>query len=277
MAKNTKSRKNKSRPGMSKDQVIQKSSKKNLKTALKSIYEIVNLDTKMSCQCVCCKTSCPSLYYSEFLQIISDIWKTWTTEEKTNLICKSIEYFFKNEFEKWGIQTLVKPCMLQDDKGLCKIYSNRQINCRMFGLWPKEEYNQRVEKFAKAYEKYGLKKEDLPLYFQCPSVERLDNTQELTLDVINDIYSKLDNLDKRVGTFSSLQISQKHNYRSFHDWIMYKVFGEEWLSKLTTYLMAATKDQLEDQIEAMKTEITKSFANLDANVKLSLEDVKNDG
>lgn len=276
MSKNQKTRKNKSRPGLDKKQVIQKSTRRNLKSALDSIYNIVNLDTKMSCQCVCCKTSCPTLYYSEFLQIISEIWRTWTEEEKTNLICKSVEYFFKNEFEKWGIQTLVKPCMLQDDKGLCKSYSNRQLNCRIFGLWPKEEYEQRVEKFAKAYEKFGLKKEDLPLYFQCPSVERLDNSQELTLEVINDMYKKLENLDKRVGTFSDLQISQKHNYRSFHDWVMYKVFGEEWLSKLTTYMMAATKEQLEDQIEAMKAEIKKSFNNLDVNISAGLKDIKND-
>lgn len=234
-----------------------KSVKKNknrssLKSVLQSIYnDTINLDTEMSCECTCCKVACPSMNYCEFLQIISVIWKNWTLHDKGELIAKSLEYYVKNDFSKFGIETLVKPCLLQGSNGLCRCYEDRQLACRLFGQWPEDVYNKRVEKFAKAYSKYGLEKEDLPLNTQCNLVKRKDDSV-LTEEIINSLYDKLNKVDKGLKEFTDFQIEQKQNYRSFHDWLLLKIFGEEWLSKITVFVLAATKEQIEDQIQQLK-------------------------
>ena len=132
-------------------------------------------------------------------------------------------------------------------------------NCRVYGLWPKESYEQRVDKFEKAYSKYGIKREDLPLNTQCPHVKRVDETIPLTQELIEGLYKSIDRVDETIGDFSSLQIEQKENYRTFHDWLLFSIYGIEWLSKLSVLSMAADKSTLEDQIAAFKVAIENSF------------------
>lgn len=232
----------------------------NLKNVLQGIYNEVNLNTTCQHRCECCKTACPSMFYSEFVQIITELWKKLDHKQKLELLIKSLEYFFRYDYEKWGKDSLIKPCMFLDEKtGLCTIYENRPINCSLYGLWPKEDYEARVSKFEKAYAKYGLKREDLPLNTQCPNVKRIDDSIPLTTEVINGLFDKLDKLDVKIGNFSELQIKQKENYRTFHDWLLLKVIGEDMLVKLTTFAMAAKKEVMEDQVRATREVWTKAF------------------
>jgi len=228
---------------------------------INGIYEnYVNLKTVCSHNCECCKISMPGIHYSEFVNIVTDIWNTYPDEEKLNLIFMSIEYFFRYDYNKWGMDSLIKPCMLLDKDGLCKIYSKRPLNCRMYGLWPKENYEARVDKFEKAYSSLGLKREDLPLNTQCPHVKRVDDSIPITTELIEDLFSKLDEMDKKIGDFSSLQVAQKENYRTFADWLLFKIFGPDWLAKLTSFAMAADKNTMEEQIKAIKEVFTKEFS-----------------
>lgn len=132
-------------------------------------------------------------------------------------------------------------------------------NCRIYGLWPDDMYNKRVDKFAKAYEKYGLKKEDLPLSSQCPLVKLKKKDQVLSEEVINGLYAQLDSLDKKTGNFSDVQVRQKENYRTFHDWLLLKILGEDWLSQLTSFILAADRETMEAQIEALKDVLRDNF------------------
>jgi len=226
----------------------------NLKQILESIYvDHVSLETTCKHLCECCNVAMPQINYCEFVQIITELWMTRNNAEKIDMILKSIEYFFRYNYEKWATDSLIKPCMLLDgETKLCTIYENRPLNCRMYGLWPKEDYENRVDKFEKVYAQYGLKKENLPLNKQCPFVKRVDNSKPITTEVINELFAKLDALDKKVGSFTDLQVSQKENYRTFHDWLLLKALGEEWLTRLTGFIMAADRDVLEDQLEAIK-------------------------
>lgn len=244
----------------------------NLRSALQSIYnDNVNLETKCACSCTCCKVAMPQINYSEFVNIISILWKNSDKEKKIELICTSIEYWFRNQFEKWGIQSLVKPCMLLDKKtGLCTVYEDRPLNCRLYGLWPKQEYENRVNRFAKAFERYGLAKSDLPLNTQCDKVKRVDETIPLTMEKINELFKQLDHLDKEIGDFSDLMVGQKENYRTFHDWLLLKIFGEEWLSMLTSFMLAADKNAIEGQIKAIKDAIITNYANNMPNIEENL-------
>ena len=226
----------------------------------------VNLDTTCKGSCTCCKVAMPQMNYSEFSQLINEIWDNSSKSEKIEMICNSVEYFFRNEFEKWGMESLVKPCMLLAEDGKCKYYESRPLNCRLYGLWPEKSYTERVDKFEKAYEGM-LKRSELPLNTQCPYVKRVDDSKELTIDVINNLFAQLDVLDAQIGGFSSLRVQNRENYRTLHDFLLLKIFGEDWLIKLTTFVLAANKETMIDQIEAIKEVIRKNFDNLEKTLK----------
>lgn len=230
-------------------------------------YGTFNLDTTCNHTCLCCKVAMPGFNYSEAVQILQVLWDKLEKNEKVELICKSIEYYLKNDYDKFGTDTLIKPCLLLSDKGLCGIYENRPLNCRLFGLWPKSMYENRVNKFAKAYEG-KLQRHELPLNTQCPNVKRLNNDVEITEENINSVYKLLDDLDGSLGNFTSIQIEQKENYRTLHDWVLYFFFGEEWLSGMTKFMIGGSKDEITDLIEKLKIEIRKTFENSIPNLKI---------
>jgi Fe-S-cluster containining protein len=239
----------------------------DLKSVLQSIYhDTVSLETTCNHSGICCNVACPSMNYSEFVQIANVLWNTKSHNEIVELICTSLEYFFKYEYAKWGKDSLNKPCMMLNDKGLCAIYEDRPLNCRLYGLWPEKDYESRVQKFVKAYESYNLKKEDLPLSSQCPFVKRVDDSKELTSEVIQGLFDQLDKLDQKIADFSDVQVRQRENYRTFHDWLLLKIFGESWLSGLTTFVLAASRETMESQIEMLKEVIRNNFVNSLPNI-----------
>ena len=274
MPKSKKNRKHKSRPAKTPDQVLadaKKNRRKNLKEKLDNIYNSVDLSTTgceiAICRCACCKVAMPQMNYSEFVQLATELWENSTSERKKEIICTSIEYFFRNEYEKWGMDSLIKPCQFVGKYGQCTVYKTRPLSCRTYGLWPEEEYERRVDKFEEAYKKYGLTRNDLPLAKQCKMIRRADGSTELSMDELNSLFKQIDDLDKKVGNFSNLQVKNKENYRAFHDWLLLKVFGEDWLTMLTTYMMSATKEQMLDQVEQLKKVMEETLDLSDDSLK----------
>lgn len=234
---------------------------KSLNDVLQSIYTgFANLETNMTCQCTCCRVAMPQVHYAEYLNIVTSVWDKSSKERKIEIICTCIEYYFKQGFEKWGMESLIKPCVFHDkDSNLCTIYDRRPLNCALYGLWPSEDYEKRVDVFAKAYEKYGVKREDLPLAKQCDKVKRVDDSVPLTTELIEKMYHALDKLDQKIAGFSDLEIEQKHNYRTFHDWLLFSVFGEDWLTDISNLIKVGEKDQLQDLIVALKTTVKQAI------------------
>lgn len=237
-----------------------KTKKLNLNEVLQKTYNSkADLSSTQTCKCTCCAVAMPSMNFCEFLNIITDLWQNANKEIKVEMIETSLNYFFKNDFTKWGIQSLVKPCMFLDKKtGLCLTYETRPLNCRLFGLWPKEAYEKRVEKFEKSYSKYGLTKEDLPLHKQCEKVTQTNDKVKINQEMIDSMFTALDNLDKLVGKYTDLQIKNKENYRTFHDWLLVHVFGEKWLTDLTNFMSIAGREEIISQIEAIKSVLKQS-------------------
>jgi len=246
---------------------MKKTSIKSLENKLKEIYYgDVNLDTTCNGAVICCKIAMPQLNYSEFTVLIEKIWRTNSREQKIEFICKSVEYFFKTRFEQFKLDVFHKPCMLLGNDGKCIYYANRPLSCRIYGLWPEDIYNKRVDKFEKAYSEFGVKREELPLNKQCPNVKRVDDSIILTEDIINGLYKKLDNLDKKVGDYNDKHVESRYNYRTFHDWLLLKIFGEEWLIDLSRFLKGATKEIVEQQIDEFKKVIREKFAKEMPNI-----------
>jgi len=229
-----------------------------LKQVLHDIYYRYNLETTCNGVCECCKVACPSMNFCEYSQLINEVWKTTNKSEKIELICKSVEYFFYNQFEKFGMKTLIKPCMLLSKEGKCKWYDSRPLNCRLYGLWPITLYRERVDKFEKAYSGL-LSREQLPLNTQCPYVKRKDESQPLTKEIIEELFTQLDMLDTKIGNFSEIQMKQKENYRTFHDWLLLKIFGESKLADLTDFMIAASGSTTEDMINVLEQTVRTQF------------------
>ncbi len=128
-------------------------------------------------------------------------------------------------------------------------------NCRMYGLWPKEVYEERVQKFMKVT---GLKKEEIPLNTQCEYVRRVDSSVPLTKEVIDDLYKALNDIDIVTDKLSQEQVDKKYNQRTWHDWFMVTVFGEERLSELSNFYLAAESQEIvDDFVEQMCIQVDK--------------------
>lgn len=221
-----------------------------LRDKLQEIYNIVNLETTCCRQGVCCLVACPQMNYSEATQILDRVWAEWSQDDKKKLIMKSMRYYFSN--------SMVKACPLlkkgSDGHLGCSVYGDRPLMCRLYGMWPKATYERRVKRFEEAT---GFNKEQLPLNTQCSHVKRVDDEIEITDEIIDGLTAKLDLLDARVGKFTPEQIEKRGNYMTIHDWIMIKFFGEDKLAILTDFLLAATKEEIDDFLEKQQVEMDK--------------------
>jgi len=240
----------------------------SLKDKLNQIYGEAELDTTCGHTLTCCKVGCPQMNYCEFLNVLIDIWDNSTHQQKLDLILKSLEYFFYYDFEKFKFKALVKPCMLLDEnKKACQYYESRCLNCRLYGLWPSDVYNARVDKFEKIY-KGLIKREDIPLCAQCPNVKR-NNGKALTESEINVVFDKLDKIDESTDEFTKIQIKNRENYRTLHDWILFKVLGESWLTKLTTIILASNSEAIEALLKTCKEVFVKQINIGDLDKKIA--------
>lgn len=233
-----------------------------LKEKLARVYSMSDLRTTCAGNCTCCEVAMPTMNYCEFVQLLNDIWDKETIFGKADIVKTSIKYFFKYHYEIWGMDKFIKPCMLLKD-GRCSYYNNRPLNCRMYGLWPEEVYTKRVDSFEADND---LKREDIPLNTQCPNVKRLDVEEDLTMEEIQPMYDNLNDLDFKLQRFTSNQIKNGDNIRSFHDWMCYTFFGEEWLLFMTQLILQAkAKDNcreiLEDQIDQINIAVDEKYIN----------------
>jgi Fe-S-cluster containining protein len=221
-----------------------------LRKKLRDIYDMVNLETTCCRQCVCCSVACPQMNFCEATQILDEVWSKWSQDDKKALVVKSMRYYFSN--------SMVKACPLlgemEDELPGCRVYEDRPLNCRMYGQWPKEQYEKRVTTFQSIT---GFRREDLPLNTQCDHVRRVDDSIELTGEIIDGLTSSLDLLDVRINKYKPEQIDKRFNYRTIHDWVLLKFLGEEKLTIITDFLLAAKREEVDDYLDAFENELTK--------------------
>ena len=259
-----------------------------LRNHLHRIYKSGQLDTSCCRQCGCCRVMCPQMKYAEADNIIDRIWNEWDRADKRELLVACVHYFFSD--------SLIKPCLLL--RGVeCRIYEDRPLNCRLFGMWPEDEYKQRVARFAESSE---LPKDKIPLNTQCPNVRRLTVTcpdclgsgfeppteEELAIleerqesfervdfvhspclkcegngnidpgpllaEDVETLFNALDGLDATIG-ITEQKISSGWNYRTLHDWVLVKFWGEDTLVQWTNMLIANTQDERDEILKIFES------------------------
>jgi Fe-S-cluster containining protein len=203
--------------GLEKNLELGNNMKKTLRELLSDVYNLNDLTTTCCRQCTCCRVACPQMHYSEACQMLDgNVFQNWSRKDKKELLLTCLKYFFSD--------SLIKPCPMLDGDG-CRVYEDRPLNCRMYGLWPDKTWESRVEGFAKAVD---LPREKLPLNQQCPMVLRV-NGGALTDKQIDGMFSALEVVDRQIGDLDEDQIDQNWHIRTLHDWILLKFWGEEKL------------------------------------------------
>ena len=227
----------------------------DLRDKLQQIYASEgSLETSCCRQCGCCRVACPSMKYSEAINLLNHMWETWNKEAKKDFLLTCVRYFFS--------RSLIKPCPLLKGND-CQCYEDRPLNCRLYGMWPSEVYQQRAQRLADRLE---LPIEQVPLNTQCPYVRRKSG-DPLTSEMIDRLDAAIDGLDVLLiqggnaqrATEAKAKVSKGWNYRSLHDWTLYYIFGEEILVNLTQVLrretpegIQATLQELEIAVKGMK-------------------------
>lgn len=252
----------------------------SLDTILERIYSKEDLSTTCLRQCTCCRVACPQMKFSEATSIIDHIWSTWSDADKRALLATCMEYFFSD--------SLIKPCPILDGK-TCREYQRRPLNCRLYGLWPEKSWEDRVAMFSKST---GLPREKLPLNIQCTNVRRKAQTCKecngdgqvtlskenpllmgtkacstcaglgkfqpppLTSEQISAMFESLDKADMILGV-TELKVSTSWNYRTLHDWVLLKFWGESELTKLTNILLTTSSESKQALIAVFKEQVSK--------------------
>jgi len=245
-----------------------------LEEILNRVYCKEDLSTVCVRGCTCCRVACPQMKFSEATSIIDHIWQTWSKEDRSKLLVGAITYFFSD--------SLIKPCLMLDGQ-ICKIYKQRPLNCRLYGLWPSDSWEARVKMFSKST---GLPREQLPLNTQCAYVRRKPqkcpvcngtgevnvaelcamkkceacdgtgkfNPPPLTTKQIGNLFEMLDKTDMTMGV-SELKIAESWNYRTFHDWLLLKFWGDATLSNWTRILLDTSPEQRKELMEAVQEQV----------------------
>ena len=216
-----------------------------LETKLQAIYHSVDLSTTCCRQCTCCRVACPQMKFGEANHIIDKIWNEWSKADKKALLVTSVKYFFSD--------SLVKPCPLLKD-GECRIYESRPLNCRLFGLWPEDMWKKRVEGFVQAT---GLPADKLPLNTQCSFVRRATVKEPLKEEEIARLFDALDILDSKIGV-DKAKVKSSWNYRTIHDWVLLKFWGENVLVQWTNLLLASEPIERQAIMEAFLEQVEKT-------------------
>ena len=83
----------------------------------------------------CCRYQNPSMFYIEFLYIWEEIQDNWSKKDRSELMLRAVRNYLDN--------SLSKGCIFYDDE--CKVYDKRPLMCRLYGVIPKESWDNRWE------------------------------------------------------------------------------------------------------------------------------------
>lgn len=184
----------------------------------------------------CCKAGCPNMYYSEYLNMRTNL-DAMAPDESVDLLVKCVrQYLVGQTVEKDGKKSInQKPCVFLGRDNNCQVYAVRPMKCRTYGLVPARLHDEAVDQVSK---EMGVPKNEVPLCVQCPFVKvKPEHSHKfpdgkIPEDMIRGIEQRLRNADNSLGITKGIQ-NMGHSYLTFHDWHLMSELGEEWMATLT--------------------------------------------
>lgn len=191
----------------------------------------------------CCKIQHPHCYLCEFINMYTYVIDNWTKNEVNTLIIDCVERYLSNDMNK--------PCVFLSEDNKCKVYNNRDYNCRAFGMVPKKIYAKHVKQVKKNFPgvRLGLEKQS----DCCGSVkpEKFIGGKKL-----NEIFKNIYELDRDFGV-SEEDMANGSTYMTFHDHLLLFVYGNNvpFINQLTEIKRNGTDSDKKQIVE----EIRKQF------------------
>jgi Fe-S-cluster containining protein len=179
----------------------------------------------------CCKCGCPHMRVSEF----AVLFESFLADNQSKAVRLHV---YKGCMRNFLSNATEKPCPLLSEESKCLAYEHRPFNCRIYGMIDKKEYRKRVDKARKE----RGDEEEIPMEKQCRKVKLVDEkAQVLTSDESDSCMRRLCLIDK---VAFSIGEGGYAGYRTLHDWVILRIFGEEKLSKLSEFRVKATEETL---------------------------------
>jgi Fe-S-cluster containining protein len=174
-------------------------------------------ESEGGCGSWCCEQQSPSVWYVEFLNAWNNITQNWTDEQVVGLIERSLRnYLFPNK---------TRGCVFWDKESkLCQHHNVRPYNCRIYGIEPEEEFNDRLVRLKVIYPNAKN---------QCNLVST-ENGQPVTSKHIKQWWASLKGIEVSIGVpLESLHDNMEGSYRHYHDHILLHMFDDDLMEKLS--------------------------------------------
>jgi Fe-S-cluster containining protein len=162
---------------------------------------------------------------------------------------------FFNCFESFLNPDYVKPCILLNDI-LCSVYETRPFSCRMFGLYDRTEWEERLNSVKI---ETGLKEEDIPFYKQCEgiSIKKRQNIKTIKKEVSDIIFKNIHQLDidlfhKEDKENAYEIVMGSYTYIPFDAHFLLMKIGQEKLEDLALMKIRLRKLKEQDRLQYIK-------------------------
>lgn len=200
----------------------------------------------------CCKRGVPPAYQVEFLNMLNAT-SDWSDDEKQDLILQCIEIARNPKMDK--------PCVFLGPDDGCKIYNNRPLNCRLYGMcggvgdkprayaWSLERFEHEFANIEDAkfyFEKlfsgdfnpdkinaaikrdFGVERESGIVNRECPNVA-VENDVVVESDYK---WNKLQDIESALLGADIKDDSNNSTYMAFHIALILHVYGEDALLEI---------------------------------------------
>lgn len=189
-------------------------------------------ESEGGCGAWCCLMQSPSLWYVEFLNTWNYIVHNWSDKEIIALIERSLrKYLFPNK---------EKGCVFWDHKSkLCSQHETRPYACRIYGVEPEQEFNDRLIRLKVLYP------DSKP---QCNLVSTV-NGEEITPKHTKKWWTRLKGLEASIGvTENIMHDGDGGSYRHYHDHVLLHMFEDDLMAHLTEIRVSGDPMQKESCI-----------------------------
>jgi hypothetical protein len=173
----------------------------------------------------CCRVVAPSMYYVEFLNVWIEVQK-WSKEKRLSLILRAVKNYLSNNDSKG--------CIFFQKECLC--YTQRSLQCRLYGVMPQEVWDKRVEYVKKLFDWDKVSNAFKKKTVQCPLVSCTNGHKSVTETEEQKWFEHTRQCEKELGI--PLDAINDHDgpkgsYRTFHDHIVLEFFDTPALNLLT--------------------------------------------
>ena len=182
-----------------------------------------NINSEKGCGGKCCRWQSPQVLNVEFINTWQYVLNNFSDEQIVELLERSIRNYLSNDFSKgcvfWNTETK-----------MCNIHKCRPFNCYLYGITPKEEFDERYKRIKEEH-KNEIGTVILP---QCNLVSTVNSSMP-TMDESMNWWKELIEIEKSIGIDENLiHDGDGGSYRTYHDYILIKLLPISALSDMTT-------------------------------------------